>query len=274
MDQWLEVLATAQARHAPFVMITLTGIRGSAPGELGARAFVDAAGLLGGTIGGGKVEHRAIVHGQAMLQALQVGTASRREAITWNLTRDIEMTCGGEVTLLFEVMGATIMAIALFGAGHVSQALVRALLPLDCRVAVIDSRPEWLAKLPVAAAVAPVHTEDLPGYVAACGAQDMFVVMTRGHATDLPILAEIYRRHPAPRYVGCMGSAVKAARLRRELAEAGVAPAALEAFHCPIGLSLGGNAPAEIAISVVAQLLQARDARAFPATADRGKSAP
>ena len=127
MDRWLEALATAQARHAPFVMITLTGIRGSAPGELGARAFVDAAGLLGGTIGGGKVEHRAILHGQAMLQALQVGTASRREAVTWNLTRDIEMTCGGEVTLLFEVMGASSMSIG------DSSAADHACLPHSCR---------------------------------------------------------------------------------------------------------------------------------------------
>lgn len=265
MTAWPEALQAAQARGVPFVMVTVTAIRGSAPGELGARAFVDAQGLVAGTVGGGKLEARAIAHAQAMLMAPPAAAAAphaarpRTEAVTWNLTRDIEMTCGGEVSLLFEPLGQARMAIALFGAGHVAQALVRALLPLDCQIKVFDARAEWLARLPMHARVVPHQTDDLVAAVAACGAGDMFVVMTRGHATDLPVLQAIYARRPAAGYVGCMGSAVKAARLRRELAEAGVAPAALARFCCPIGLALGSNAPEEIAISVVAELLQRRD---------------
>ncbi|MBK9073009.1 MAG: XdhC family protein [Myxococcales bacterium] len=119
-----------------------------------------------------------------------------------------------------------------------------------------------------------VVSDDLPGAVARCQASDFFVVMTRGHASDLPILTELYRLHPAPRYVGCMGSAVKAARLRRELALADVSVAALANFYCPIGLPVGGNVPAEIAISVVAQLLQVRDSGTSQPGADAAASAP
>lgn len=60
------------------------------------------------------------------------------------------MTCGGVVTLLFEPFGPAPWRIALFGAGHVAQAVARLLVPLDCQVEVIDPRPEWLAKLPTA----------------------------------------------------------------------------------------------------------------------------
>lgn len=240
-------------------MITLTGIRGSAPGELGARAFVDAGGLIGGSVGGGKLEARAILHAQAMLEN---DAAPRVEAMTWNLTRDIDMTCGGEVSLLFEVVGAPSMHVRIFGAGHVAQALVRVLLPVECRITVVDHRPEWLAKLPASPSLdaAQVGLDELPNVVAQCAARDFFVVMTRGHATDLPILAAIFRHHAAPRYVGCMGSEVKARRLHRELAEGGVAANALARLHCPIGLAIGSNEPAEIALSVAAQLLQQRDA--------------
>ena len=54
------------------------------------------------------------------------------------------MTCGGEVTFLFEGHHAVGWNIVVFGAGHVGQALTRALLPLPCRVAVIDHRAEWV----------------------------------------------------------------------------------------------------------------------------------
>lgn len=257
MARWVELLAAAERKRQPFVVITLAGIRGSAPGQLGARAFVNKDGLIGGTVGGGKLEHRAIEHARALLQN-RASFSERCESVTWNLTRDIEMTCGGEVVMLFELFSAPSMHVRLFGAGHVAQAVVRTLVPLDCLVTVIDWRTEWLEKLPTQTAIEAVPCDDLPGYVAQCAASDFFVVMTRGHASDLPILTEIFRRFPDARYVGCMGSDVKARRMRRELAEAGIPPDVLERFRCPIGLSLGSNAPEEIAISVVAQLLQSR----------------
>jgi ADP-ribose pyrophosphatase len=80
-----------------------------------------------------------------------------------------------------------------------------------------------------------------------------------GHATDRPILEEIFRQGRAFPFLGVIGSRAKRAVLLKELASAGIAPEIAERFHCPIGLDLGTNQPGEIAVSVVAQLIQERD---------------
>jgi xanthine dehydrogenase accessory factor len=86
-----------------------------------------------------------------------------------------------------------------------------------------------------------------------------FVLMSKGHATDLPVLREILSTRTPP-YVGVIGSQQKASVLRRDLKEQGIAPEKIGSFLCPMGLAIGNNTPAEIAISIAAQLLQVRDA--------------
>ena len=84
------------------------------------------------------------------------------------------------------------------------------------------------------------------------------LVMTQGHGHDVPILTRLLGRARPP-FVGVIGSDVKGQALRRELAEAGVSRELCERIRCPVGLPLGSNDPAEIAVSVAAQLLQERD---------------
>jgi xanthine dehydrogenase accessory factor len=84
-----------------------------------------------------------------------------------------------------------------------------------------------------------------------------------GHTTDKPILLEILRNweHRQFPFLGVIGSKAKAARLRREVLEIGLPVSYSNVFACPIGLEIGNNEPNEIAISIVAQLLQVRGDR-------------
>ncbi len=255
MSDFWSTAAEASERGEPFVVVTLLGIRGGAPQEVGAKALVAASGLRAGTVGGGKLEARAVVHGQSLLTA----RTRAPELVVWNLQRDIGMTCGGEVTMVFEPQGAAPWSIAVFGAGHVAQALVRALLPLSCRITCIDPREEWIARLPKHPRLRVMVASEPSACMDAFSADTFFVVMTQGHASDVPILERCFRAHPAARYVGVMGSEVKARKLRAELRERGIPVDLLERLRCPIGLRLGSNEPAEIAVSVVAELLQERD---------------
>jgi xanthine dehydrogenase accessory factor len=239
----------------PFVVITLVSARGHVPQEPGAKAIVTAQGLQTGTVGGGKVEARAIEHA---LQLLSRG-ATEPEMMKWNLQRDIGMTCGGETTYLFEVHNRKNWNIVIFGAGHVSQALIRVLQGLDCQITCVDSRGDWLAKLPSSPKISIVESSEPAAEVANINPNSYFVVMTHGHATDLPILAEIVRAHPKAPYIGVMGSDVKAQKLRQEMRGLRLDSAQIEKLHSPIGLTLGENVPAEIAISIVAELLLERD---------------
>lgn len=243
-----------------FVVVTLIACRGHVPQDVGAKAIITAKGLHQGTVGGGKVEARAIEHARALLNKKSDETAPAAlrspEVVTWNLTTDIGMTCGGEVTFLFETHDSKRRHIALFGAGHVAQALVRTLANLDFHVTCIDSRPEWIERLPASRKLTTVVSQDLPGVVASFSEETYFVVMTQGHASDLPVLHKIFELHPEAPYIGVMGSDVKAKKMRHDLLEIGIKEPLVEKLRSPIGLPIGGNQPFEIAISVVAELLQ------------------
>jgi xanthine dehydrogenase accessory factor len=99
----------------------------------------------------------------------------------------------------------------------------------------------------------------LPEAVHRLDRETYFVVMTQGHATDIPVLKKIFETYPDAPFIGCMGSSIKAKKMKLELKGFGVSENHLERFRSPIGLTLGGNDPAEIAVSVAAQLLECRD---------------
>ncbi|MCM2352844.1 MAG: xanthine dehydrogenase accessory protein XdhC [Pseudobdellovibrio sp.] len=255
MKTYFDVAFELKNAAQSFVVVTVIGSRGSAPQDAGAKAIILENGLHWGTVGGGRVEAKAIVHSQSLLKENKTGP----ELITWNLQKDISMSCGGEITYLFEVHRYTTWPIVVFGAGHVAQALIRVLLNLNCQITCVDNRTEWLDKLPESFNLKKIHSEDPPSVVETLDKNSFFVIMTQGHAMDLPILKKLFTVHPEAPYIGNMGSKVKGMRLRKELQEFGISADALKDFHCPIGIPLGQNDPYEIAISIAGQLIQVRD---------------
>lgn len=238
-----------------FAVVTLVDIRGSAPQIIGAKAIITPGGLEAGTIGGGKIEASAITHARELLSS---ESGKSCEMVVWNLQTDIGMTCGGEVRLFFEIHQKPDWPITVFGAGHIAQSLIPMLLPLQCRVRCIDTRSDWLARLPDHPKLKKCCVETPMQHVKEQDSGTFFVLMSKGHSTDLPVLAEILKTRQAP-YIGVIGSAQKASVLRRDLRSRDLPDEKIESFVCPIGLPLGNNTPAEISISIVAQLIQRRD---------------
>lgn len=242
-----------------FVVATLVEVVGEAPNNVGARVIVGENEILFGTIGGGKLENRVILEARAEL----AGTAKPRKNFfhQWNLQKDLGMTCGGICRVYFEVFRPEARwSIVIFGAGHVSQALCRLLLNLDCAVTCIDNREEWLAKLPAAATLKKIHAPDMTVELAKVRPDSFVVLISMGHGTDSPLLIKALREHRFP-YLGVMGSRVKSLRLRKDVLDAGLSPADTQRYFCPIGEDFGTNSPSEIAFSIVAQLLRERDRR-------------
>jgi len=235
-----------------FVMVTMTSARGSAPQDPGAKILVTKNGLYAGTVGGGKVEMAAIKKGQGILDS---NSQLPPELVTWNLQKDIGMSCGGEVNFLFEHFIFSNWPIVIFGAGHVAQALTRILSKLNCHVTCVDSREEWIAKLE---GVNSLHHPMPRDSVNTFSPKSYFLCMTMGHAHDVPILVEIAKHAPDCPYVGVIGSDIKGLKIKKELAELGVDQAFIEKLRVPMGLSIGTNHPYEIAISIAAQLLEVR----------------
>ncbi|HYX34806.1 MAG TPA: xanthine dehydrogenase accessory protein XdhC [Oligoflexus sp.] len=251
-----------------FVVCTMLTSMGHAPQEPGAKALITSAGLAEGTVGGGKLENRAILEARRILEHPD---QQRSPTICdWDLQKDIGMSCGGRATLLFEVFGAKAWNITVFGAGHVAQALCRVLLPLNCRLTCVDTRQDWIERLPEGPYFTRHTVDDMAAFATDLAPGTFCAVITMGHGTDLPVLKVLLARDDLP-FVGSIGSKVKARAIKADLARAGLDPEHIQRLHCPIGLDLGSRLPEEIAISITAQLLLARDTPGVSISRSAGK---
>ncbi|HEX7809926.1 MAG TPA: XdhC family protein, partial [Thermoanaerobaculia bacterium] len=145
MPSFFETQNALLAEGTPFVAVTVVDTLGSTPQDRGAKMLVTDAGREFGTVGGGKVEARAIQEAQSLLRD---SDAPKTRFHQWSLEKDIGMTCGGIVRVYFEAFNVTRWNIVVFGAGHCAQALLDMLVKLDCRITCIDPRAEWLARIP------------------------------------------------------------------------------------------------------------------------------
>lgn len=267
MITFYERMSDLIATGTPFVCATIVDTQGSVPADIGAKMLVTADGAHFGTVGGGKIEARVIQESKVMLKSAGLAGTSGKEDSTakffeWSLNRDIGMTCGGSMRVYLEAFNHRAWNITVFGAGHVANALISLLEKLDCRITCIDSRVEWLDKLPDSPKLRRVLLTEMKEFVPEIPNDSFVLLMTMGHSSDKPILLEILSRWDGVKfpYLGVIGSDAKAARIRKDIAEAGLPEELSKVFYCPIGLPLGSNHPQEIAVSVAAQLLQVRDA--------------
>ncbi|MCB1363212.1 MAG: XdhC family protein [Rhodobacteraceae bacterium] len=264
-----KLLYDLRERGTAFCTATIVDKRGSIPQVVGARAVFTAEGRIAGTVGGGRLE----LHCQTTAdELLRTGRIERTRLRTWNLRKDIGMTCAGEATVFFEVNRPDFdWQIVVFGAGHVSQTLCRLLVELDCRVTCVDTRQDWLDRLPESAKLTRRLVDTYADGVGAIPDGATVIVMTKGHAFDVPILREIETAGIRPAYLGAIGSKSKAAVLRRDLIEAGASRRFVDSLVCPMGDKIGDNTPAEISFGIIAQILRLRTAE-IAARTDRAAS--
>ena len=147
-----------------------------------------------------------------------------------------------------------------FGAGHVARELVPLLSHLGFKCVVLDDREEFAdpAVFPTAHKVLQVDYPKLEGIVKP-NCKDYAVVMTRGHVHDANC-ERFLLTTPVP-YIGVMGRKNKSKLARETLLAEGYTEAQLARITTPIGLDIGSETPAEIAVSIAAQLIQVRAQR-------------
>ncbi len=267
---------------------------GSTPQTAGSLMSCNLAGQIEGTIGGGCLE--AAVRRQALELLLEGGWRKISMNLDHELAVKDGMICGGNMTVAIMVikpeslpqwqntaalvgkrMNADLHlhelvsglddeltiklvpdpALFIAGAGHVGAATAFFAAKTGFRVTIIDDRPDFL------------QTERFPpGIETRCGVipdklkelqlneADYVVIATRGHRDDLEAIEAVADRNL--KYLGLLGSRRKVLTLFRELESRGISPAFLKAIHTPIGLKIGAETPEEIAIAIVAQLIETR----------------
>jgi xanthine dehydrogenase accessory factor len=241
-------------------LATIVRASGSTPRTLGARLLVRADGSSFGTIGGGAFEAMVAGDARSLLAKADPVPEIKRYQFTEDGVDALGMACGGTAEVLLEV-AARGSRLIVFGAGHVGLAVARLAAIVGFAPELVDDRAEFCD----AARAANV------GRVWSCDAlyatgipalePDCYVaVVTRCHRTDRLALKRVLGR--PLRYVGLIGSRRKKAVIFRDLVEEdGVAADELARVRCPIGLPIGGETPEEIAVSIVAELLQVKHGR-------------
>lgn len=251
-----------------FVVAKVVDTKGSTPRKKGAVLMMKKDGTTIGTVGGGLLE--------AETEKLCKKTFETKEkSHIYEFVLDekqagaLDMGCGGDATVQIDYIDAAdpgdflkefklLSTAYIFGGGHVAYALEPVLRHVDFRTVVIDDREEYAnpERYPHADRTIVVDNFDNAFEEIETDEDSYIIIVTRGHRGDLQVLREALNQEYA--YLGMIGSKRKNKLLYEQLMEEGVAEEKLSEVHAPIGLKIGSETPEEIAISIVAEIIQVR----------------
>jgi xanthine dehydrogenase accessory factor len=240
---------------------TIVECRGSSPQKQGAKMLVRDDATILGTLGGGCLEADVV---QTAIMAIM---DQEPRTMPFSLTeQEGGLVCGGTVLVYIEPVVPE-PHLVILGAGHVGKALAKLARLTGFRVTLMDDRSEFANpdQNPDA------HEVVLGDFTKACdgidvGAGTYIVVATRGHNHDLDAVQAALRTRAG--YIGLLGSRRKKALLRNRLKELGFTAEEIDRVIIPVGLEIGSVSPEEIAISIMAQIIQKRRSHAASSSSD------
>jgi xanthine dehydrogenase accessory factor len=247
-----ELLLDAFKAGEACALATVAKVTGSAPRETGAKMVIYKDGRSAGTIGGGKFESLVIAEAVCAI-------ADRKSVLkTYPLHEASENSfgaiCGGEVTVLIEPQ-PRLPLFCLVGAGHCSQALAKLAQECGFAVAVLDDRVELLGPSyfsPSIRCLSQPASEDFIKDHKWCD-RDALVLVGRNYHIDREALAAALETGGMG-YIGMIGSKKKVLNVFDELATRGFSREVFAKVRAPIGIDIGADSPAEIAVSVMAEV--------------------
>jgi len=243
-------IARMHREGAGGVVATVVSVGGSTPRGSGAKMVLYADGRTLGSVGGGAVEAETIE------RALALSGSSDSVLLSFDLAKDVGMTCGGSMQIFLEPI-ARGPSVFVVGGGHVGQAVAAAAKGAGFRVTVVDDRVGVVSeeRFPTADRRFVGGTELLSHDIPIDDSTNV-VVVTRGHRFDQEWVEKILEYEPC--YIGMIGSVDKVRATFERLEADGVPRRALSRIHAPIGLDIGAETPDEIAVSVIAEIIAVR----------------
>jgi xanthine dehydrogenase accessory factor len=205
-----------------------------------------------------RIDHCLLKAGQVVCGNWPLALTSLRELVRAYSEATCLCTVSMENTMVLIDPLRKEETVYLFGAGHVAQPTARLAAFVGFRVRVVDDRAEFAnaERFPEAEEVRVATDFDsaLKGFTIDRSA--FIVIVTRGHLHDKTVLMQTLRTEAA--YIGMIGSRRKRDHILNALLKQGFTEADLKRVHSPIGLDIGAETPEEIALSIVAELVQAR----------------
>jgi xanthine dehydrogenase accessory factor len=257
-----EEIVRLKAHGRSSALATIVECRGSSPQKQGAKMLVRDDGTIMGTLGGGCIEADVVAYARMAMQDGQPRT------VPFELTeKEGGLVCGGTLTVYIEPVFADPRLVVL-GAGHVGKALAKLARFAGFQVTVADDRAQFANRDSIPDAHEIVVSEFTNVFSSIPVNRGTYlVVATRGHNHDFEAVRAALRTDAG--YIGLLGSRRKKGILINTLKAAGFPQEDIQRVIIPVGLPIGSVTPEEIAVSIMAQIIQHRREHAPTGLNDR-----
>ncbi|PCH94180.1 MAG: hypothetical protein COB85_05895 [Bacteroidetes bacterium] len=250
MESIYEKIATLEISDQKGALCTIVRCSGSTPRKMGTKMLVYADGSIFGSIGGGALEKKVIE------DALSVIKSDIANSYDHTLVQDLGMCCGGALMIFIEpVMNRK--SLYIFGAGHIGKALAHIAGDVDFAVTLIDERSSELSQYGNNG-VSVIYKKHTRAFKELEFNQNTFIaVITHDHAYDRDIVS--YCANQPHAYLGMIGS-IRKVEIAKKAFKAGKKLSAkqMKNIDWPMGINIEVNTPEEIAISILAKMIDVR----------------
>ena len=250
MENLFENILHLHKTGQPAALVIITKTQGSTPRKPGAKMIVLKDGKTIGTMGGGDLEKRVI---DEAIAAINTGEP-RITSFTLDIEKGkLDMMCGGELDVYIDPILPKAKLI-IFGAGHITRALVPLMQMAGFQVSVVDDSPDLLQKdkFPSVEDLSLKDMEEAAKEI--CSDLHTYIVLlSRGFSRDKAILGQLIQKDF--KYVGMIGSQRKIQTMKEDFQKQGIPKEAFAKLFAPIGLDIGAETPEEIAISIAAEII-------------------
>mgnify|MGYP000876366628 CR=1 FL=1 len=254
MIEIFEKLVEASREQKSVCFCVVIETKGAVPRHAGSKMLVYSDGFTVGTVGGGEVENRTV---EAALQALKDGKPQILDYTLDPRDQNAVGVCGGDVSVYIEPQMSRPVLLIL-GAGHVGRSVAKFAQLLDFRVIVSDDRTDLLTSqhIPGDVEFLPCMMSEIPGHLT-INNQVYVIGVTRGSEVDVEGLPALLEYDPA--YIGLIGSLKRWGTTKKALKDMGLAAEKIAKIKSPIGIDIEAETPDEIAISILAEVIAARN---------------
>ncbi|MDD2634424.1 MAG: xanthine dehydrogenase accessory protein XdhC [Bacteroidales bacterium] len=237
--------------NKPAAMCTVVETKGSSPRKSGTRMIVLLDKTIIGTIGGGSVEYETIK------RAIDVIKTGQPILYDYNLKDDLQMECGGDMQVYIEAL-ANKPNLYIFGAGHVGKALSNLAVKFDFQITIIDERDNIFDDYDIN--LLNVFNGDFVEFINTADFNDktFVTIMTHEHKHDFEVLSKVCKK--PYKYLGMIGSKTKVRQAKNQLLEKKIlSEDKINKIDMPIGIRIKCETPEEIAVSIVAKLIDVKN---------------
>jgi xanthine dehydrogenase accessory factor len=252
-DEIYQEILRLRANGESAALATVIRTKGSTPGKPLFRMLIYSDSQILGTVGGGTFEAKVIS------EALKVISSQKPKIINFNFFEsedtiiDEQPICGGKMEAFIEPIIVK-PALYIMGAGHVGFAIAKIGKIAGFRVIVVDDREEFAnrERFSFVDEIILLDFNRIADEIKV-NQSSYIVIVTRGHLYDKIVLKAFIRGQVG--YLGMIGSKIKVNEIFQRLLDEGIDKELLERVHAPIGLDIGSKTPAEIAVSIMAEII-------------------